>query len=73
MSTRWAGGGHGASQAGDVAASGVIDTPGGDSMVEANDLVRDYPTGGQVVHALRGLDLPVFRVTLCDKRYFHSR
>ena len=30
-------------------------------MVEARALVRDYPAGGDVVHALRGIDLEVAR------------
>jgi putative ABC transport system ATP-binding protein len=37
-------------------------------MVEGRGLVRDYPTGGTVVHALRGIDLEVARGELLAVR-----
>jgi putative ABC transport system ATP-binding protein len=37
-------------------------------MVEATDLVRDYPSGDSVVHALRGIDLQVARGQLVAVR-----
>ena len=41
---------------------------GSAAMVIARDLSRDYPTGGTVVHALRGLDLDVARGELLAVR-----
>ena len=48
----------------DAAAAGVD----GGAMVEARGLVRDYPAGDDVVHALRGLDLDVARGELVAVR-----
>ncbi len=41
---------------------------GEDPMVRARGLVRDYPAGGDVVHALRGIDLDVARGELLAVR-----
>jgi putative ABC transport system ATP-binding protein len=38
------------------------------AMVEVQGLVRDYPAGGDVVHALRGIDLEVARGELLAVR-----
>ena len=43
-------------------------TPRGGPMVEAVGLVREYPSGGSVVHALRGIDLSVGRGELLAVR-----
>ena len=34
---------------------------GGDAMVVARGLTREYESGGSVVHALRGIDIDVAR------------
>ena len=43
-------------------------TPRSGPMVEAVGLVREYPSGGSVVHALRGIDLSVGRGELLAVR-----
>ena len=40
----------------------------GDSIVVAHQLVRDYPSGDSVIHALRGIDLEVGRGQLLAVR-----
>ena len=42
--------------------------PADGPMVEVHGLVRDYPAGGDVVHALRGIDLEVARGELLAVR-----
>ena len=42
--------------------------PSSGAMVEATAIVRDYPSGGSVVHALRGIDLRVGRGELLAVR-----
>jgi len=44
------------------------DAPRSGPMVEAIELTRDYPSGGAVVHALRGVDLAVGRGELLAVR-----
>ena len=48
--------------------TGRIGLPVAGPMVEAIDLVRDYPSGDAVVHALRGVDLTVARGELLAVR-----
>ena len=46
----------------------TVDAADTGPMVEARALVRDYPAGGDVVHALRGIDLEVARGELLAVR-----
>jgi putative ABC transport system ATP-binding protein len=48
--------------------SGPYALPAAGPMVEAAQLVRDYPSGGEVVHALRSIDLTVGRGELVAVR-----
>jgi putative ABC transport system ATP-binding protein len=48
--------------------SGAYSLPAGGPMVEAIGLVREYPSGDTLVHALRGIDLSVGRGELLAVR-----
>ena len=64
--------GHVAAGAGEAAGVGDAamraHAPSSGAMVEATAIVRDYPSGGSVVHALRGIDLRVGRGELLAVR-----